>query len=122
MTRSIKLRVYRGLLFIMGSIDSAEFPIENGDKRLWSTDSCIVVGCQLDDDGETEILLGPAQEIDPGIRPAFAGVLDTPDHRVVVMAGLFEELIETNVSSSRTTVKIWINHPEWPDRVLIGLS
>jgi hypothetical protein len=45
---------------------SGAIPESMGGALIASTGSCAAIGCQSDVDGETEITLGPTQEIDPG--------------------------------------------------------
>ena len=76
----------------------------------------------MEQDGETEIVLGLMHEINPGSRPAFDGMLETPSRAVVVSTVEEEVLLEAIVSSTRTRVRIWVNHPTEPDKVLVGLD
>jgi hypothetical protein len=54
----------------------------NMTLRLISTDTCILVGCLIDADGETEFTMGEMHEVDPGHLPAFQGKLKTPTRKI----------------------------------------
>lgn len=73
-------------------------------------------------DGETEITMGPASQVDPGVSPAFDGVLETPNHIVVVWTIEWQKLLHAGVPTSRTRVRVWRNHPREPNEVIIGLG
>jgi hypothetical protein len=76
----------------------------------------------MEQDGPTEFVLGPTREVDPGDRPAFDGQLETPNCAVVVSTVERELLLSENVPTKRTRVRIWVNHPTEPDKVIVGLE
>ena len=73
-------------------------------------------------DGETEISLGPARDVDPGGRPVFDGALETPNRAVIISTAEHETVLNARVQSESTRVRIWTNHPTEPDRVVVGLG
>lgn len=89
---------------------------------ILSSSSCITVGCRMFADGETLVLLGPAAELDPGEPPAFDGMLDTPNRAVVVSTVERDIVLETSVPDTRTRVRIWVDEPVEPDKVIVGLG
>jgi hypothetical protein len=72
-------------------------------------------------DGETEVTLGAAHIVDPRTRPAFDGMLATPGHAVVVSTVERKTILKEPVGGTFTRVRIWVNHPTEPDKVIIGL-
>lgn len=91
-------------------------------RLILSTPSCISVGCRMFADGETLVLLGSATEVDPGDPPAFDGMLDTPNRAVVISTVERETVLAMPVPSSRTRVRIWVDHPTEPDKVIVGVG
>jgi hypothetical protein len=73
-------------------------------------------------DGETLVLLGSAPELDPGESPAFDGMLETPNRAVVISTVERETVLEMRVPNARTHLKIWVDHPTEPDKVIIGVD
>jgi hypothetical protein len=55
-------------------------------------------------------------------KPAYEGVLETPNHRLVMRSVLGTQLLEMDVSHEVTAVKIWVNHPTEPDDVVVGVG
>jgi hypothetical protein len=88
---------------------------------ILSTSSCISFRCYPEQDGSTEVTLGGIDEVDPGGVPAFEGELETPSHAVVVSTADLEAVLQAVVQGARTKVKIWLSHPQWPDKVVVGL-
>ena len=91
-------------------------------ELILSTPSRISVGCLMFADGETEVTLGPTDEVDPGGLPAFDATLETPNHAVVVWTVEDETVLSAKVPNVETRVLIWVNHPTEPDKIIIGLG
>jgi hypothetical protein len=89
---------------------------------ILSSPSCVSVGCKMEQDGPTMFVLGRAPEVDPGGRPAFDGLLETPNQAIVVSTVERESLLADNVLTKRTRVRVWVNHPTEPDKVIVGVG
>ena len=87
-----------------------------------ATDSCIAIGCLMAQDGETEITLGPTRQVDSGSPPAFQGTLNTPTGRVAVRTVLLTTILEMSVPLPTTAIRVWVNHPTEPDKVIVGVE
>jgi hypothetical protein len=71
-------------------------------------------------DGETEIVLGPRRDVDPGEPPVFEGKLETPNRSLAVMIVPGTKILEAIVPSAHTHISIWANDIWEPDRIVIG--
>ena len=109
------------LLFISDP-DGGEAPEPIWGELILSTPSCISVGCLMFLDGETEVTLGAADEVNPGELPAFDAELETPNRAVAVWTVERETVLSAAVTTPQTRVRIWVNHPTEPDRVIVGLG
>jgi hypothetical protein len=47
---------------------------------------------------------------------------ETPSHAVVVWTVEDEMVLSAKVPDAETRVRIWVNHPTEPDKVIIGLG
>jgi len=119
--RSIRVAPPNSIVFISDP-DGGEAPEPVWGAMILATPSCISVECFPEVDGETEITLGSAIEVDTGDLPAFTGTLETPNRAVVVSTVEQDTLLEARVPGTRTGVRVWLNHPRWPDKVTIGLD
>ncbi|MBX9776849.1 MAG: hypothetical protein K2Y71_20920 [Xanthobacteraceae bacterium] len=88
----------------------------------WATPSCIAVGCLMYQDGDTQVTLGQAREMNLPGRPIFDGLLDTPNRKVNVETAEGELVLQADVSKKITRVRIWTNARSEPDRIVIGLE
>ena len=91
-------------------------------RLILSTSSCISIGCRIFADGETLVSLGPATELDPGEPPAFDGMLATPNRAVVVSTVERHTVLQTSVPDTRTRVRIWVDEPVEPEKVMVGVG
>lgn len=73
-------------------------------------------------DGDTELTIGPAADVDPVYAPGFVGQLETPRLRILVETVDDEIVFDQPVRSAVTQVRIWFSHPRWPEKVMIGID
>ena len=88
----------------------------------WATPSCIAVGCLMYQDGDTEVSLGSSREVNPEGRPIFDGLLETPNRKVNVETAEGELVLQADVPTESTRVRIWTNALREPDKIIIGLG
>jgi len=121
MYTSATTRPVNSLLFISDR-DGGEVPEWVRDELILSTSSCISIACYPEQDGPTTVTLGPLWEVEHEEQPTFSGYLETPNRAVVVSTVDQQTVVEAKVPKTRTHVRIWLNHPRWPDQVTIGLE
>lgn len=109
-------------MILIADPSGGEIPDWDGRSLLEATDSCIIVGCLMDADGDTEFTLGRMREVDPGDRLIFQGKLKTPNYRIALRSVLGQVILEAAVLQPTTEVRIWANHPTEPDRVIVGIE
>ena len=109
-------------LVLVGDPSGREIPNIVAGSVIASTSSCIAVGCLSEVDGETEFTLGATPDVNPGIDPAFEGKLKTPNRMIAVRSVLHETILEATVPEEQTTVRVWVNDPTEPDKVIIGFG
>jgi hypothetical protein len=49
-------------------------------------------------------------------------MLETPGRAIVISTVTAETVMKTIVPGQRTRVRIWVNHPRWPDKIIIGVE
>lgn len=118
---SVRMALPNSMLFISGG-DGGDPPEPIRGAMILSTPTCISVGCYPENDGNTEIILGPVSEVDPGDPPAFVGTLDMCHPEVVISTSEDEIILRKLVQNTRVGLQIWLSHPRWPEKVIIGLE
>ncbi len=118
---SAKAGLPNALALVLDSL-GGEIPASMSGASITSTESCIAVGCRSDADGETEIVIGTAREVSPGVAPAFEGPLATPSRRIEVQTVGGSRLLALDVPGVETLVRIWTNDAREPDKVIIGIG
>ena len=89
---------------------------------ITATESCLAVGCRNPDDAETEFVLGRAAEFAECGEPTFSGVVATPSRRLAVRSVGHETIVAIATASESTLVRIWVDHPQEPDRIVIAVG
>lgn len=119
--QTIKIAPPNSLIFV-SDIDGDE-PVDFTSMKtiMWNS-TCVAVVCLAFMDGQTEVTIGVAKEVEPGWTPAFDDYLETPKQSVIVSTSEREILLECPVQTKRTRIRIWINHEKEPDRVAIGFG
>ena len=109
------------LVLVMGSA-TGDIPDNFGETLIVATDSCIAVGCQAEDDGPTRFWLGRNEELSLDGAPSFTRNLDTPDGYVAIRTIMGDDIARIEVSDKSTFISVWVNHPQEPDEVKIGIG
>ena len=121
MATSLKIAPPNSLVLVSDT-RNAEIPVTMFDSRFAATDSCVAVGCLADVDGDTTFTLGLTSEVDPGTSPSFVRTIQTPNRLVSISTILGNSILETKVTKTHTTLKIWVNDDTEPDQVIVGFD
>lgn len=119
MIQRTKYQAENGVIFI-SDIGGGQLPDRMTDDMIQYSSTCIFVRCMGAIDGEVELTLGPAQEVAAGEAPQFDGVVDTPNRRLMIYGPTAEPIVQADVPNSRTRIRVWRNHPVWPDKVVVS--
>lgn len=121
MHQSIRVSPPNSLVFISDP-DGGQAPIPVRGAMILSSPSCVSVGCFPEIDGETEITLGPTSEVGLDGLPDFIGTIETPNRALVVSTVEGDRILGASVPTFHTRVRIWLSHPRWPEKVIIGFE
>lgn len=121
MVQSKKYAIPYAQIVIVDPSGKAEVPDWREGVSVVSTDTCILCACLPDMDGETEITVGKAEDVDPGGYPVFEGKLMTPSYTVALETVEGDSILDVKTIMRETTIRIWINHKTSPDKVAIGI-
>jgi len=117
----IKIAPPNSLLFV-ADVAGGEVPEWKRGVPILSSPTCISFRCLTFADGQTDVTLGAAGDVNPGSQPAFDGTLETPSRVVALSTVEKETVLKSPVLGTRARVRIWTNHPTEPDKVIIGLD
>ncbi|WP_022721488.1 hypothetical protein [Rhodopseudomonas sp. B29] len=121
MKTSISYAPMNSIVFVHGGPDEAP-PWPVWGAQILATNSCISPVCFPEIDGPTEIVLGDADEVDPGRAPDLVSLLRVPDGDLRITTVGDEAAILRMPAPSLALVKIWRSHPRWPETVIIGIA
>lgn len=109
-------------LIIISEPGRGEIPPSLGGSIIAATASCIAVGCRSEIDGDTELTLGPLNEVGTSTHLAFSGALSTPRKSIAIQTVFNEAILEMAVSSEETRLSIWVNDLSEPDKIVVGVE
>jgi hypothetical protein len=125
----VKIAPEYSILFVAGPEDNVLVPLcDKQEVSIWSTETCVAFGCFVAQDGDTEVTLGAASELQTGstLRAdcvlRFDGELETPERKLELTTAAAEIVLETEVQSALTRVRIWSDHPNMPEHVFVGID
>lgn len=121
MSQVATIRPVNSLIFI-SDLNGGESPEWIRDAMVWSTRSCVAVVCHPEQDGPTEVTLGEGRELDPGTQPLFDGYLEVPSGVLLISTVDQQSILQTRVRQPASRLRIWTNHPRWPDQVIVGVD
>jgi len=119
MAQTTRALLRNGLIFVE-DVEGGEAPYPVTDDVVRFSASSISVSCLHEIDGETELILGPGTEVIQDYEPAFDGFVETPSGELKVAEVTGWPLLKAKVPEGKTRIRIWRNHPVWPDQVVIG--
>lgn len=119
MTVRTKRRMSNGVLFVDDS-GGGILPKEILAQPINATSTCVMVTCMHEQFGKTDITLGPADGEEPAFPLYFDGIIATPNRRVSVSMVPADVILEERVPYTQTRIRVWRDHPEWPERVVVG--
>jgi hypothetical protein len=121
MSDTVKVALPNALILISDAA-GGDPPDNMRGALVAATPSCIAAGGMSDANGKTEVTLGRADELPLHHGAAFDGQLETPSHAIAVWTVARQTILRAPVDHARTRVRIWVNHPSEPDKVMIGLG
>lgn len=115
----ISRAILNGLFFIE-DVSGGEPPMTIDDSKIRCTASCISVACLHEVDGDAELILGEVSEVSPGTSPDFDGMLATPSREIMLSTVSQEPSLKAIVPAEETRIRVWRNHPDWADKVIVA--
>lgn len=122
MIQKVSLRLPYSQVVVLGPGTRVNVPEWNPGAAFVATDSCILFACLADMDGETELTLGVASDVDPGRCPIFEGKLKTPNYKIVLETVEGDPVLNAKTERQETVVRIWSNRMKEPDKVIVGID
>lgn len=94
-------------------------------KLINHNEFCVGIVCYPEIDGETEIVLAGAfengfSEMITGLELAYDGNIATPSKVLLISTVMDEPVLQEAVPETVTRLRVWISHPKWPEKVVIG--
>lgn len=113
----------RNSVVFVTDIQGGEVPSPEkwGDELVHASSSCVCIRCYPEIDGETELTLTSADKFVFGsdLDIVFDGVIDTPSKEIMISDPYVEGLLQANVPDLQTRIRVGVDHPRWPQKVVV---
>ena len=120
--KKVRIAPPNSIVLMADSSSDALPPSEKPVSLVVASPACLGIGCRMELDGETEITMGAYRDVAPSHAPLFDGVLETPSRSITIRTVADLRILDMNVPTIRTRVRVWANHSFDPDEVTIGLG
>ncbi len=112
-----------GLLFVSDYKTSlVEVPEVGRTGFLWATSTCLVIGCEHQDFGETEITFGLARDVGLAKGLIFDGAIKLlTEHLVLEQVG-GAILAETRIPRAEVRIRVWTDGETQSPFVVVGIE
>jgi hypothetical protein len=100
---------------------TAVVPVHPDESVAVGTPSCISVKAIAHVDGDVQVQLLKLGEdvVPPGLIEVFAGEIETPNRRLAVVTSALETVVEMDVFSDLTPVRISVTDARFPDQIVV---
>ena len=108
------------LSFYVAGRRNVTIPLHMDRPGIFSSPDCIKVPALYWNDGDTSVTFGPILEITETRDPDFDGILNTPNNELILFDAIEPEFASAKVPSTKTRIRVWIDHPIEPENVVIA--
>lgn len=99
-----------------------EIPEYDPEKTVSSNDSCASIRTVADVDGDVTIGLDDPVGFNVRMTEAFVGTIKAPNGKIAIVNSENEKLLETDLASQSTSVRISVDNLDHPTKVMVETS
>lgn len=121
MVKKLRVAPPNSLIFIEDRSGGVT-PDIDGVGGIWATPSCVAISTFVFCDGKTDVTIGEFRDVRMQKKPTYDVTVDTPSAELKLKTSEDETLHRERVQANKTRVRIWTNHPDQPDKIVIGLG
>jgi|HubBroStandDraft_6_1064221.scaffolds.fasta_scaffold929100_1 hypothetical protein len=109
------------IIFVM-DFKSGKLPKSFDGGLIATSPSSVVIGTYPEPDGKTTIILtdDPSKEIGPADMLAFDGTIEVAGSDLSVVTAYDDILLSMPTKMENVRLRVWVDHPECPSRIVIG--
>jgi hypothetical protein len=132
MLQSIKIAPPNSMIFLSDPEFEVVPEIDDRSPTIWTTASCIAIGCLMFQDGDSDFRLLSGKGVDKELasilsshdqlKLVFDGSIDSPNRSLSMSTSDGDVLLRAEVATTSTKIRIWTNHPIEPEMVVIVLE
>ena len=106
--------------FYVAGRRNVRIPTHMDRRGVLSSKDCILIPAYYWSDGDTNVTFGSISEMTGIRKPDFDGILNTPNNELILFDAIEPEFASAHVPSTKTRIRVWIDHPIEPENVVIA--
>lgn len=106
--------------FYVAGRQNVDIPLHMDRRGILSSKDCVNIPALYWNDGDTHVTLGPASEIPHIGEPDFDGILNTSNLEFILFDANEPQFAIVQVPSTKTRIRVWIDHPTEPQNLIIA--
>lgn len=97
-----------------------DIPIDMGRQGISVSEDCVNIPAEYWNDGDTHVTFGPYLEVAEAREPDSDTLLNTPNQELILFDANEPQYAIAAVPSTKTRIRVWIDHPFAPTNVTIA--
>jgi hypothetical protein len=95
-------------------------PLNMDRQGIFTSPDCVNIPAYYWSDGDTNVTLGPYSEVAEARAPDSDTILNTPQQELILFDANEPQYAVASVPSTKTRIRVWIDHPIEPSNVTIA--
>lgn len=97
-----------------------DIPTHMDKQGIFVSDDCVNIPAEYWSDGDTHVTFGPYLEVAEAREPDSDTLLNTPNRELILFDANDPQYAIATVPSTKTRIRVWLDHPFAPTNVTIA--
>lgn len=106
--------------FYVAGRRNVDIPVHMDRQGIFVSEDCVNIPAYYWSDGDTHVTLGPYSEIAEARKPDSDTILNTPNQELILFDANEPQYAVAHVPSTKTRIRVWVDHPIEPSNVVIA--
>ncbi|MCJ8054537.1 hypothetical protein GB928_010240 [Shinella curvata] len=106
--------------FYVAGRRNVDIPVHMNRQGIFVSEDCVNIPAYYWSDGDTHVTLGPYSEIAEARKPDSDTILNTPNQELILFDANEPQYAVAHVPSTKTRIRVWVDHPIEPSNVVIA--
>ncbi|MCA0344224.1 hypothetical protein P9A16_31885 [Shinella sp. 838] len=108
--------------FYVAGRQNVDIPVHMDRQGIFVSNDCVNIPAYYWSDGDTHVTLGPYSEVAEAREPDSDTILNTPNQQLILFDANEPRYAIAQVPSTKTRIRVWMDHPVEPSNVTIAFG